>query len=85
MTREKTVVLFPHKPEGSEFLGYRDANTGKYGIEPQFQNASRFIEGLASVGFPEDCTAWRDRLSGQSKIDCTPGVKITKHGVPFEN
>lgn len=62
MTREKTVVLFPHKPEGSEFLGYRDANTGKYGIEPQFQNASRFIEGLASVGFPEDCTVWRDRL-----------------------
>ena len=45
------VNLFPHKPEGSEFWGHRDRDTGKYVIEPRFDDAFCFskAEGLAAV------------------------------------
>ena len=43
------VDLFPHKPEASEFWGYRDSNTGEYVIEPRFDQAREFSEGLAAV------------------------------------
>ena len=43
------VNLFPHKPEGTEFWGYRDRDTGIFVMEPRFDDALDFSEGLAAV------------------------------------